>query len=262
MKMYTIDGNEVFVVKKIEDGYLAKIIYCYNGYDSEDDNELEAICNEIVFYDQLFEQPPTHKYADEVKKLKKEIDSLHETIRKLVHTKNAESAAMSKIHNYPFIQTLVDYLNGDFKYYIALDGRYQIDEKNSVYLTTKVKAVNTKSGWGIYKLRSEGYESYDDFPFMIFQNMEDAIAFCKSKLIETLEQYKKHQYTQAKSIKEIHDKIWYKNPVKEDPEYLQAYNETLNYIIEREKIKEAEKIKAEIEELENKKKKLQELNQS
>jgi DNA repair ATPase RecN len=87
MKMYTIDGTEVSVVKKIEEGYLAKLIYSYNGYSEEDEGEIEEICNQVNFYEKLYEKPPTEKYAKEVQDLIAERDALNKEIEELENKK-------------------------------------------------------------------------------------------------------------------------------------------------------------------------------
>lgn len=253
--MFTIEGTEVQVVRKLEDGYLAKLVYSYNGYEDED--ELEAICDQIVFYDNLYENPPTEKYAKEIGVLIKERDALSEEIGKLQRIKNDEKSTLNKINNYPFVKRLVDYLTGNFAYHLDYD-RYEVSDKDRVFHDSRIKIVNFKDGgWQFYRMRSEHSDSYDDRPFMVFSTMEEVLEHSRERLIVRVRQYKNNEYWSSKSLKEEHEKIHYKNPVKEDAEYLAAYNEVYAFLVDREKKKEADKLKKEIEEFEAKKKKLE-----
>lgn len=260
MKMYTIDGTEVFVVKKIEDGYLAKQIYSNNGYDEEDEVEIEEICEYVVFYEKLYEKPLTEKYAKEVSTLISEKDKLEIEISNLKRLKSEEEYLLNKINKFPILKKLADYLTGDFKFYMDFS-RYEILPKEKVWLPTNVKVVNFKSdGWCLYKLRHENSEGYDDTPFMIFNTIEEAVEHSREMLTARMQQYKKNEYWSSRGLKEEHDKISYTNPVKQDAKYLEAYNETLSFLVDKEKKKEAERLQKEIEEFENKKKKLESLS--
>ena len=256
--MYTIEGVEVFVVKKIEEGYLAKLIYCYNGYD-EDEDEIDEMCEQVVFYEKLYDKPLTEKYANEVNTLISEKDKLELEISNLKILKSEEEYLLNKINKFPILKKLADYLTGDFKFYMDFS-RYEITPKEKTWLSTNVKVVNFKSdGWCLYKLRSENSEGYDDTPFMIFNTVEEAVDFSRTMRIAILQKYKKNEYWSSNTLIEEHDKISYTNPVKKDAKYLEAYNEMLSFLIDREQKREAEKLKKEIEELENKKRRLENL---
>lgn len=257
MKMYTLEGMEVELVKKIEDGYLAKMVY--SRY-YEEDEEIEELCNQITFYEKLYETAPTEKYAKEVSDLTIQRDSLHKEISDLRTIKNEEEYLLNKINKFPIIKGLADYLTGDFKFHLNFSN-YEILEKEKVYLSPNVKAMNLKDGgWGIYKLYYENSESgSDDKPFMVFQTKEDAVKYSRGLLINRMNQYKKNEYWSSNGLKEEHNKISYTNPVNTDTEYLRVYNEVYTFLVDREKKKQAEKIKKELEEFEAKKKKLSEL---
>lgn len=257
--MYTIDGTEVFVVKKIEEGYLAKMVYHYNGYEDEAEEEAEEICEQVNFYEKLFEQPPTEKYAKEVHNLITQRDTLHKEIAALRTIKNEEEYLLNKINKFPIIKALAAYLTGDFKFHLRFSN-YEISKKENVYLSSQIKVVNYKdSGWNIFTLRHENSESYDDTPFMIFETKEEAVEYTRKMLISRMAQHKKNEYWSSGGLKEEHNKISYTNPVKEDVEYLKVYDETMAFLADREKKKQAEKIKKELQEFEEKKKKLSEL---
>jgi hypothetical protein len=256
MKMYTLEGMEVEVVKKIEEGYLAKMIYSRYW---EEDEEVEEICNQVTFYEILYETAPTEKYADEVKRLIDTKNNLEKQVTELINKKRNEEALLNKVNKFPIIKALAAYLTGDFKFHLRFSN-YEISAKENVYLSPIIKVINYKdSGWNIFTLRHENSESYDDTPFMIFSTKEEAVDYSRGMLISRMAQYKKNEYWSASGLKEEHNKISYTNPVKEDAEYLKVYNETFAFLVDKEKKKQAEKLKKEVEEFEAKKKKLSEL---
>jgi len=263
--MYTIDGTEVSVVKKIEEGYLAKLIYSYNDYhegDGENESELEEVCEQVAFYEKLYENPPTEKYAKEVSVLLSERDKLETELSNLKKLKSEEEYLLNKINRFPILKKLADYLTGDFKFHMKFDS-YEILPKEKAYLSTNVKVVNFRSdGWCLYKLRNENSESYDDTPFMIFNTIEEAVEYSRDILIARMQQYKKNEYWGSSSLKEAHDKISYTNPVKNDTKYLDVYNEVMSFLTNREKKRALEKLQKEIEEFEAKKKRLEGLEQA
>jgi hypothetical protein len=259
MKMYTIDGTEVSVVKKIEEGYLAKNIYHYNGYNEEDEGEVEELCNEVNFYEKLYETPPTVKYAKEVQELITKRDALNKEIEALQIIKSNEKTTLNKISNWPFLKSLTSYLTKSFSFYLDFD-RYEIEKIDKCYWSTQIKAVNFRSGgWVFYKLRNENSDSYDDRPFMVFDTIDECVEYSRTRLIADYGSYRKNEYWGSKGLKEAHDKISSTNPVKQDAKYLEVYNDTLSFLIDRETKREAEKLKKEIEEFETKKKKLESL---
>lgn len=262
MKMYTIDGIEVSVVKKIEEGYLAKQIYSYNGYEEDDEAEIEEICEQVVFYEKLYEKPLTEKYAKEVSTLISEKDKLETEISELKNLKTQEQYLLNKINRFPILRKLADYLTGNFKFYMDFC-RYEILPKEKVWLGDNVKVVNFKSnGWCLYKLKNENSDGYEDTPFMIFNTVEEAVEHTRKMLIERMQAYKKYDYWHLSSFKDEHHKISYTNPVKEDSQYLDVYNEVLAFLIDRNKKKEAYKLQKEIEELEAKRNKLENLSKT
>lgn len=259
MKMYTIDGVEVSVVKKIEEGYLAKMVYHYNGYIEEDEDEIGEICDQINFYEKLYEKPPIEKYAKEVNSLIAEREELESKISALKKLKSDEEFLLNKINKFPILKKLADYLTGDFKLYMDFD-RYEIVTKDRAYLPNNVKVVNfTKKGWCLYKLRSEDSDSYDDTPFMIFNTTEEAVEFSRDLIIAKMEQYRKNDYWDSRGLKEVFDKISYTNPVKKDEKLIEVYNSVFLFVTEREKKRAADKLREEIEAFEKKKKQLEQL---
>ena len=258
--MYTIDGTEVFVVKKIEDGYLAKQIYYYNGHEEEDESDIEEMSEQIVFYEKLYEKPFTEKYAKEVNLLTEEKNKLEKAIADLRKLKSEEEYLLNKINKFPVLKKLADYLTGDFKLYMSFSD-FEIIPKEKAWFHTNVKVVNFRStGWCLYRLRNENSDSYDDTPFMIFNTTEEAVEFTRNMLIESIQQFKKHEYWGSDTLKDKYRKISSSNPVKEDSKLLEVYNETLAFVIKREQDREKEKLRKELEDLEAKKKKLESLS--
>lgn len=257
--MYTIDGTEVLVVKKIEEGYLAKQIYSYNGYDEDNEEEIEEMCEQVVFYEKLYEKPLTEKYAKEVSDLISEKDKLESDISNLQRLKREEEYLLNKINRFPILKKLADYLTEDFKFYMDFSN-YEILPKEKMYISSNVKVVNFKSdGWCLYKLRNENSDSYEDRPFMIFNTIDEAVEYSRTHLIARMQQYKKNEYWGSGTFKDEHNKISYTNPVTKDPKYIEVYNDTLAFLIDRENKRAAEKLKKEIEEFEKKKEQLEKL---
>ena len=257
MKMYTIEGAEVLLVKKIEEGYLAKPLYSYDGYDDETEEEIAEMSEQIVFYEKLYENPLTEKYEKGITDLISEKEKLENEISVLKKLKSEEEYLLNKINKFPILKKLADYLTGDFKLYMNFSD-YEIKPKENAWLSPNVKVVNFKSdGWCLYKLRNENSDSYDDTPFMIFNTIEEAVEHARKALIVKMEQYKRNEYWGSGTFQDEYNKISRSNPVKTDAKYLEAYNETLEFLKDRERKREAEKLKKEIEAFEAKKKQLE-----
>src|SRR5580693_9358945 len=122
MKMYTAEGQVVEMIKKLDQGYLGKIMYEeYRSEDEEGDFEMECVADDkILFFDTLYEKPLTEAYATEVKKLKSEISKLHQEIDDLGNTKRIEKGLLGKVSQYPFVKAIVDYLTGDYEFILFL----------------------------------------------------------------------------------------------------------------------------------------------
>ena len=72
---YLYNGAIVFLVAKIEQGYLVK--NCHNEHGEYYEGELTYLV------DKIFDSPPTQQYADEVVKLQDTINQLGKEIRLL-----------------------------------------------------------------------------------------------------------------------------------------------------------------------------------
>src|SRR5690348_5668183 len=132
MKMYTLEGMEVELVKKIDEGYLAKMVY--SRY-YEDDEEIGEMCNQITFYENLYETAPTEKYADEVKRLIDTKNNLEKQVSELISTKRNEEALLNKVNKFPILKALAAYLTGEFKFHLRFSN-YEISPKENVYLSS------------------------------------------------------------------------------------------------------------------------------
>jgi len=259
MKMYTQDGTEVSVVKKIEEGYLAKVIY-YTGFDEEDyDEEAEDICEQITFYETLYEKPPTEKFAKEVKDLKEEAEKLSSEISELKQLKNTEEYLLNKISKYPIIKQLADYLTGNFNFVLFLH-TMESKKKSSVYISNYIRTSTSKNEpFALYELKNEYYISdSDDKPFMVFQTEDELNAEAKRRLID---KFKKadFNYNKVSNLKDWFNKISDTCLVKKDADFLNVYNSKLKVWEAEENKEKQEKLKKELEELAKKQKQLQEL---
>lgn len=260
MKKYTIDGKEVEIVKEIEGGFLVKEVleYYQPDWDEEDEpNEGDQIVGEqILFFEKLYDEPLVAKHADKIKQLEKDAEKLNNEISELQATKRNEESLLSKVSKYPFVQTMVDYLIGDFNFLLDMKD-FGVKKKDQSFNTNYIKVTNTKSnGWGIYKLRNDNYDSSDDTPFRVFKTMDDLTEFSRKHLTSALEVYSCN-YNRASNFKEWFSRIDYSNPTKKEPEFITLYNEKYNRLVEEDKAETAKNVQKKIDELEEQKKKLQ-----
>jgi hypothetical protein len=260
--MYTQDGTEVMVVKKIEDGYLAKIIY-YTGIDEDDyDDEIEDVCEQVVFYEKLYENPPTEKLSKEVKELKSEIESLSSKISELKQLKNTEEYLLNKISKYPIIKQLADYLTGNFNFVLFIR-TMEVKKKSSVYISSFIRTSNSKNEtYALYELKNEYYISdSDDKPFMVFETEEELLIEAKRRLIEKFKNAE-FNYNKVSNLKQWFDAISSTCSVKKDEDFLNVYESKLKVWEAEENKERQEKLKKELEELEKKKNELKKLQES
>ena len=263
--MYTPDGIAVKMEKKIEGGYLARIIYDqmdYGDYD-EDDEDAEPMITEygagdqLMFYPELSEHPLTLQYAKEVADLQKEAIRLSNEISDLREQKRSEEGLLNKIAKFPFIQKLVEYVTGDFEFILNL-GNYEVDKKSQRYNGPFVKAMNVKDGgWGLYRLKSDNYSSGEDRPFLCFQTIEEVNAYVKAALLDTITAWKPGIYNLTHSFKEWYSKIHYQQVMKDDTEVVAAYKIKLDELAKIESQQQADALDKQMQELEERKRKLQ-----
>jgi hypothetical protein len=260
MKMYTHDGQAVEVVKKIEDGYLAKLIYedYSEDFDEEDDPDY-SLGEQIVFFAELFEAPQTFAYALEVKKLKDEAEKIRIDIAVLVAQKANEAGLLNQIAKYPFIAKLVQYVTGDFNFILNLN-TYEVSDKKVIYNGPYIRAMNTEgAGWGLYKLSHSGYSSNEDRPFLIFHTMDEVNSFVKTELIEKIGKYRDGFYNSPQNLKEWFSRIHYKQTMKDDPEVLAAFEAKMAELTRIQAKRQADELEKQFQALEAKKKELENL---
>lgn len=256
--MYTIQGEEVELVKKLEQGYLAKMIYTWHCEDEEEDPE---VCDEIRYFENLFDSPPVEKISKEIIELTKKRDEAEEELGKIRELKKTEEFLLNKINSFPVLKKLANYLTQSFNFYLDFY-RYEITPKNKKFFSPNIKVVNFKTeGWCLYRLERDNYEDSDDKPFMVFDTIEEAVVFSKQRLLERLKAVKAITFFSRDSLVQEFNNISISNPVKKDPEFLKAYEETLYFLQKREEERIAEKLKKEIQEYETKLKKLSQIQQ-
>ncbi len=255
--MYTIDGEEVELFKEIEDGFLAKPIFSeYNWEDEDDGEEVKSVSDKINFYPILFKNPPIERFADDIVKLKKEANKISEEIGELERTRESEKSLLHKISKYPFVQTMVDYLTGDFSFILDMQD-YEVRKKEQSYNTNFIKVTNTKSyGWALYKMRNDSYDSSDDRKFRIFKTMEELLSFCKGHLTSELNRWSSN-WSRADGFKKWFGSIHHSNPCKDDPDFKAMYEAKYKRLVDEDKEAAAAQIKKEMDALEEKRNKLQ-----
>jgi hypothetical protein len=262
MKKYLKNGQQVTVVKEIEGGFLYKLDY--TQYSEEDDfyyeNEDEIYIDETIYFSEvLYDNPPVEKYHKSIIELKKEIESIECQILEINKLKKEEESLLTSIKKRDFVQGLVDYLNGDFKYVLYLKDM-EIKDKNNCYISEFVKITNTKgSGYSLYKLRSEEYESYDDTPIMVFKSFDEAQLFAKNKLIERLvvNTEKSNYKWGSRGIEDWYKSIDRSIKLSDNEEIKEIYNRKIAEAKKREDEEKKAKLQKEIEE---KKKALESIN--
>lgn len=261
--MYTKDGQTVEVVKKLEEGFLAKVIYEDFSSDDEDgDFESKWVTEDrITFFESLYDRPMTEAFAKEVTDLRAEADKLSNDIAELREQKMNESGLLNKIAKFPFIQKLVDYMTGEYEFILILT-RFEVCKKSQYYSSPFVKAANLEhGGWGLYKIQNRYYTSEEDQPFMPFKTMEELNAFTKAALISHVERFASN-YNKSGNLKDWFEKLHRTCEAKNEHEFMELYKSKLNSFMREEEKEQAAKLEKEVQELEAKKIKLQKLQES
>jgi hypothetical protein len=245
MRKCLIDGQEVEVIKEIDGGFLYKHVF----YDSEYSEEY--VSDDITYFtNKLYDTPPTEKYNSKITDLQRQIDELQGERNKIRGLMLSEKSLLTEIKKRDFVQGLVNYLNGNFKYVLLLD-KMEIKDKSSVYVSDYIKITNTKgSGFSLFTLRNDNYDHYDDRPIMVFDTFEAAQIYAKTKLLNELEYAtEKATYIWASNtIGEWYEKIHSSSKLKEDEEIKAMYLKKFNEAKIKEDAKNKEKIQKEIEE--------------
>jgi hypothetical protein len=262
MKKYTKDNGEVTIIKQLEDGFLVKKVL-YEGYDEETDNDTEILSDETYFFksEELYDNPVTEKLADEAAALLHSKIKLQEEIYQLQTAKRIQEQAQGNFKDWPFLQNVIDYLNGDFAYVLFLRD-FEVRSKSSLYNSPYIYLAHFKEkGWQMFMMRSENYVSgSDDIQILIFKTIEEVNALSKKYLLDKIKNWKAAYYNSDSQFKEWFTGIHYSNKMKADLDVVAAFNEKYEELKRAENNKRRESLAKEIEELETKKKKLQELN--
>lgn len=255
--MFTVDGQAVEVVKKIEEGYLAKMVYESYSDDNEDYEEVTA--DQVLYFDRLFEKPVLEKYAEEVKQLKAQETELALSVDRLRAVKRSEEGLLNKISKFPFISALVGYMTGEYEFILHLNS-LKVIKRSSYYASPNVKVMNFKSGgWQMAVLSSDYYDSdRDDTPFLPFMTMEDLNAYAKEFIIKKISGFNSSDYNNSRSLEDWHKKISDSCPMKNDTSVLTMLKNKLAEMKSVEAARDKERINKEIEE---KKKQLDKLSQ-
>jgi hypothetical protein len=263
MKKYTKDNTEVQIIRELEDGFLVKKVL-YEEYDMEEEGGSgEVLSDETLFFKkgELFSRPFTEKLASEVEGLSQTMHNLQKEIHQLVNTKRAMETAQGKIKDWPFLQNALDYLNGDFDYILYMD-TLEVCRKQSIYNSPYICIVNSKEkGWQLFKMRSENYHSSsDDKKIHVFRTIEEVTAFSKTYLLQKISKWSESYWNSDDNFKSWFNGLHYSCKAKEDAEVKEAFNAKYAELRKKESKKRQEQLAKEIQELENKKKKLESLN--
>lgn len=263
--MYTKDGAEVRVIRKIEEGYLAQYVY---QRDEEHEGYYTELSDQVILFSELFEKAPTQKYADEVTALqikanglKETITSLKEEIRGIKYVKAQEENTIKTISKYPIFKQLADYLTGEFKYVLWLKN-LDVRKKESHYNTHEVRVSKKDEGvFAIYELRHKEYWSdSDDRPFLVFQSEEEANQYAKEVLIKRIKNYSS-TYNRVSNLKSLWSSFSFQSPLLKDADVLEVYQNKLKQFQNLEDKERADKLREELKQADQKRKELESLTQ-
>jgi len=227
MKKYTVDGQEVNVHRELKPGYLFKNVY--EGFDDE------FIDGDIRYAEKLYDKPPLLKYHEEIEMLNKEIIKLKKQL-KILSKRNSDIERIRRgMKEIPFLNSLVKFINDDFKYILYLRD-YRIIGKDHVFLNKHFSIANTNE-YNYFLILNNGIytDSSYDYAIMVFDTFEDAQKEAKERFMKELITKTSPSLTYPASsndIKQFFRSIDSSSKISSDPELLALYNT---------KYKEAEK---------------------
>lgn len=249
--MYTTAGEQVCVISKLDNGFLAKKVF---GYAGEDEDEFpEALSEETFFYETLLPSAPTEKYAKEVQDLMNEKEVLENDIYKLQADKLKESSLLSKISKFKMLKQLANYLTGDFKYILYVK-TLEVINKDKVYNSPYINFTQAKDREAcITLLHNDSYTSEYDKEILVFDTVEEAQKEAKDILLNRINK-SKFNYNKVSNLKDILNKVSYW--LKKDTEILEAFNKRLSVFQAEEDAENEIKLQDEIKKLELKQQEL------
>lgn len=113
---YLLDGTEVEVIEKTQNGYLVRWIYEGDEDDIPDPN--------ICFVDKVFDEVPTLKHHSIIKQLTEDISRLRQTrgeLEEQIRKFKADNKNwLEKCANYPEIKYLDDFVNNRITHYVEV----------------------------------------------------------------------------------------------------------------------------------------------
>lgn len=166
-KGYREHGQEVIIVKKVEEGYLVR------GLLDSGEGEIEG---EIEFREKIYSSPPTEKLADDILRLNMEIAELRKK-------KSEEQASLNKANTIPNFQMIVDYFSGDFKW--LLTQNKTIQQASSVFNSHNVCIELVKGELRLYTLNNNYFGS-DKRWITVFKTKEAAEEECRKRVIASI----------------------------------------------------------------------------
>ena len=117
VKKYTVDGREVDVVQRLDNGH-------YLIYDVVEACDEEYQCSYPRTVDRLFDEPPAAKFAEQINLLKVELKALRDEKRLLqadLRDLNKKSVPqMNKFKRYEQLRYLEDFLDGKITHYMVV----------------------------------------------------------------------------------------------------------------------------------------------
>jgi DNA-binding transcriptional MerR regulator len=179
---YLIDGQEIKVIKKIDGGYLVQ--RTFDGYyDDETGSQDESFYGPTEFVDNVFTEPPTERLAKEVVELQNKLSVLQQEVSNLDYLKSNEKKLLSKALQVPGFQMVLDYINNNFKYYVDKD--LEVIDRDKKFKEHNICIEMVKGEIRLSTLSSDYFGS-DRRPVNVFTNKEDADAFRKQRLLDSI----------------------------------------------------------------------------
>jgi hypothetical protein len=262
MKKYTKEGEEIFVIKAIDGGFLGKKIYYTPEGEDENYEPEEDECelgNEVLFFEQLFDKPLTIKYASDVNALLAQQEKIQNEINDLLSKKYTEESTRSKLKDWDVIQNLVDYLTGDFNFILYLKD-FSFKKREQTYLSSYISLSNTKNnGWYLKILNNDNYDSDYDKEFRVFKTIEELNQFAKTALLKRIADWKCSWSISADDFNDWFKKFDKNSSIVKDSDVEKAFQDKLSLLKKQDDIERASRLEKEIKDLEEKKKKLSEL---
>lgn len=247
--VYLSNGQACYLKEKIGEKYIVNKIFEHEQFFGEDSETMEFIDETDIVVDAIFRTPPIAKFSDEVIELIKKKDELQNDVQLLKSEKFKLSNEITKLNttkitNDKFILNKTELINAKTLVLFAEDSIMPktFDSKDENFRGLKVTIHTTvgsdkESSWGYKLYFDEGYSSGDflcpKYGILINPTENEIEETIKKRLSE-------FEFSDYK-IARIDDKYLSPNQI-----------EIKNIYLEKEKMKEKERLVNQLEEIQEK----------